>query len=124
MKQALQSIFRLLLLPVIAAVAIGTPAQAQDAEALIDRAMTGSHRSDANKARDKYRHPKETLLFFGLRPEMTVVEVWPSAGWWTDILAPVLKGGGQYYAAWFATQAKGAPDSLKDLEKKFDAMLS
>ena len=124
MKQALQSIFRLLLLPVIAAVAIGTPAQAQDAEALIDRAMTGSHRSDANKARDKYRHPKETLLFFGLRPEMTVVEVWPSAGWWTEILAPVLKDDGQYYAAWFATQAKGAPDFLKDLEKKFDAMRS
>jgi predicted methyltransferase len=124
MKQALQSIFRLLLLPVIAAVAIGTPAQAQDAEALIDRAMTGSHRSDANKARDKYRHPKETLLFFGLRPEMTVVEVWPSAGWWTEILAPVLKDDGQYYAAWFATQAKGAPDFLKDLEKRFDAMVS
>ena len=64
MKPESQSIFRLLLLPVIAAVAIGTPAQAQDAEALIDRAMTASHRSDANKARDKYRHPKETLLFF------------------------------------------------------------
>jgi predicted methyltransferase len=55
---------------------------------------------------------------------MTVVEVWPSAGWWTEILAPVLKDGGQYYAAWFATQAKGAPDFLKEREKGFDAMLA
>ncbi len=69
MKPTLQSICRVLLLPVLAAGALVSPAQAQDAEALIDRAMTGSHRSDANKARDKYRHPKETLLFFGLKPE-------------------------------------------------------
>lgn len=99
MKQVLQSIFRVLFVPVLVAGAMLAPAKAQDAEALIDRAMTGSHRSDANKARDKYRHPKETLLFFGLKPDMTVVEVWPSAGWWTEMLAPVLKDGGQYYAA-------------------------
>lgn len=124
MKQALQFIFRVVLLPVIVAGVLLAPAQAQDAEALIDRAMTGSHRADANKARDKYRHPKETLLFFGLKPDMTVVEVWPSAGWWTEILAPVLKDGGQYYAAWFATQAKGAPDFLIEREKGFDALLA
>ncbi len=124
MNQALWSIFRLLLLPVIAAGATAATAQAQDTEALIDNAMTGSHRADANKARDKYRHPKETLLFFGLKPDMTVVEVWPSAGWWTEILAPVLSERGQYYAAWFATQAKGAPDFLKELEKRFDAMVA
>ena len=124
MKQVLQSIFRVLLLSVFAAGAIAATAQAQDTEALIDQAMTGAHRSDANKARDKYRHPKETLLFFGLKPDMTVVEVWPSAGWWTEILAPVLKDGGRYYAAWFATQAKGAPDFLKEREKGFEAMLA
>ncbi len=124
MKQALQTIFRVLLLAVLAGGALVAPAQAQDAGALIDRAMAGSHRSDANKARDKYRHPKETLLFFGLKPDMTVVEVWPSAGWWTEILAPVLKDGGRYYAAWFATQAKGAPAFLKEREMGFDAMLA
>jgi len=124
MKQALQSIFRVLLLSVFAAGAIAATAQAQDTEVLIDKAMTGAHRSGANKARDKYRHPKETLLFFGLKPDMTVVEVWPSAGWWTEILGPVLKDRGQYYAAWFATQAKGAPDFLKEREKGFDAMLA
>jgi predicted methyltransferase len=124
MKQVLQSIFRVLFVPVLVAGAMLAPAKAQDAEALIDRAMTASHRADANKARDKYRHPKETLLFFGLKPDMTVVEVWPSTGWWTEILAPVLKDGGRYYAAWFATQAKGAPEFLKEREKGFDAMLA
>lgn len=124
MKQALQSIFRVLLISVFATAAMVATAQAQDTEALIDKALTGSHRQDANKARDKYRHPKETLLFFGLKPDMTVVEVWPSAGWWTEILAPTLKERGQYYAAWFATQAKGAPDFLKEREKGFDAMLA
>jgi predicted methyltransferase len=123
MKHALPTLFRMLL-PTLVAAAVVAPAQAQDAETLIDRALTGSHRADANKARDKYRHPKETLLFFGLKPNMTVVEVWPSAGWWTEILAPVLKDGGQYYAAWFATQSKGAPDFLKEREKGFDAMLA
>ena len=124
MKQAVQTIFRVLLLPVLAAGALVAPAQAQDAGALIDQALAGSHRSDANKARDKYRHPRETLLFFGLKPDMTVVEIWPSAGWWTEILAPVLKDGGRYYAAWFATQAKGAPAFFKEREKGFDAMLA
>ena len=124
MKHSLQSVLRVLLISVFAAGAMVATAQAQDTEALIDKAMTGSHRADANKARDKYRHPKETLLFFGLKPDMTVVEVWPSAGWWTEILGPVLKDGGQYYAAWFATQAKGAPDFLKEREKGFDAMLA
>ena len=124
MQQALQSVLRVLLLPVLATAAMATQAQAQDTEAVIDKAMTGSHRPDANKARDKYRHPKETLLFFGLKADMTVVEVWPSTGWWTEILAPVLKDGGQYYAAWFATQAKGAPDFLIEREKGFDAMVA
>jgi len=123
MKHALHTLVDTLL-PVLVAGAMAAPAQAQDAEALIDKALTGTHRAEANKARDKYRHPKETLLFFGLKPDMTVVEVWPSAGWWTEILAPVLKEGGQYYAAWFATQAKGAPDFLKEREKGFDAMLA
>ena len=103
---------------------IASTAWAQDAATLIDQALVGNHRSDANKARDQYRHPKETLLFFGLKPNMTVVEVWPSAGWWTEILAPVLQDKGKYYAAWYATQFKGAPAVLKEREKGFDAMLA
>jgi predicted methyltransferase len=53
------------------------------------------HRSDANRARDKYRHPVETLNFFGLRPDMNVVEIWPGGGWYTEILAPLLRDKGK-----------------------------
>jgi len=61
--------------------------------------LAGAQRSEANRARDVYRHPKETLLFFGIRPEMKVLEVWPEPGWYTEILAPLLHDKGQYYAA-------------------------
>jgi predicted methyltransferase len=99
-------------------------AQVADIASLLDQAIAGSHREAKNAARDKYRHPKETLLFFGLRPDMTVVEIWPSGGWWTEILAPALKDHGKYYAAWYPTQAKGAPDYVKEREKSFDAKLA
>jgi predicted methyltransferase len=59
--------------------------------------LAGSHRSEKNRARDVYRHPAETLTFFGLRDNMTVVELWPGGGWYTEILAPVLKDHGQLY---------------------------
>jgi len=71
----------------------------QSANAALDAALAGAHRSAATKARDRYRHPKETLEFFGLRPDMTVVEIWPGGGWYTDILAPVLRERGKLYAA-------------------------
>ena len=74
------------------------------AGAAIDSALAGSHRSDANKARDRYRHPKETLEFFGLRPEMTVVEIWPGGGWYTEILAPVLRERGKLYVAQYGSK--------------------
>ena len=58
-------------------------------------AIIGPQRSEANKARDKYRHPLETLTFFGIKPEITVVEIWPGNGWYTEILAPFLKDHGK-----------------------------
>jgi predicted methyltransferase len=80
-------------------------AQAQDkqAGAALDAAIAGAHRSDANRARDRYRHPKETLAFFGFRPDMTVVEMLPGGGgWYTEILAPALKENGKLYAAHYS----------------------
>lgn len=69
---------------------------AADAAALLDAALAGAHRGEAHKARDQYRHPKETLLFFGLRPEMTVIEMLPGGeAWYTEILAPVLRDHGK-----------------------------
>lgn len=74
--------------------------------AWIDQAIAGAHRSEANRARDVHRHPRETLLFFGLRPDLTVVEIWPGAGWYTEILAPALRKRGKYYAAHFHVDEK------------------
>ncbi|HWN40320.1 MAG TPA: methyltransferase [Gammaproteobacteria bacterium] len=76
----------------------------QGSAAAIDAALAGAHRSDANKARDRYRHPKETLAFFGLRPEMTVVEIWPGGGWYTEVLAPVLRERGKLYVAQYGSK--------------------
>ena len=78
----------------------------RDAGPAIDAAIAGSHRPDANRARDVYRHPKETLQFFGLRPDASVVEVWPGGGWYTQILAPLLRERGKYYAAHFHVDDK------------------
>lgn len=70
--------------------------------AAVDAALAGVHRSDGNKARDQYRRPKETLAFFGLRSDMTVVEIWPGGGWYTEILAPVLRDNGKLIAAQYS----------------------
>jgi predicted methyltransferase len=67
--------------------------------ARLDAAIAGSHRTSEERARDRYRHPRETLLFFGLRPNQTVVEILPIGGWYTKIVAPVVRGEGLYVAA-------------------------
>jgi predicted methyltransferase len=71
------------------------------------QAVSSEHRSAKNKARDEYRHPVATLQFFGLQPTMTVVEMVPGGGWYTEILAPILKGKGKLYGAHY-------PDTGKD----------
>ena len=61
----------------------------------LEAAMKSPHREPNNAGRDKYRHPVETMEFFGLTPEMTVVEISPGAGWYTELLAPVLAAKGK-----------------------------
>lgn len=68
---------------------------------LIDEALAGDHRSADNRSRDTWRNPKETLMFFGLEPDMTVVEIYPGGGWYTEVLAPVLRERGELVAAHF-----------------------
>jgi predicted methyltransferase len=63
------------------------------------KAVADPARSAKYVARDPFRHPAEELAFFGLGPKMTVVEVWPGGGYWTEILAPYLKSSGHYIAA-------------------------
>jgi predicted methyltransferase len=89
--------------------------------AAIDAALAGAQRSDANKARDVYRHPKETLSFFGLRRDMKVVEIWPAAGWYTEVLAPVLRDQGQLYAAHVDPGTGAPPASLEKFKEKLAA---
>ncbi len=82
---------------------VETEAAPQDNGARLDAVLAGDHRSDEEKARDQHRHPKETLLFFGIEPGMTVVEISPGGGWYTQVIAPYLKtGGGKLYGAGFA----------------------
>jgi len=76
-----------------------TAATSASVSAALDAAIAGAHRSPENRGRDAHRHPKETLTFFGLQPGMTVVEITPGSGWYTEILAPVLKAQGRLIAA-------------------------
>jgi predicted methyltransferase len=83
-----------------AAAASAPPATDAATRATIDKVLAGEHRSEANRARDQFRHPKETLEFFGLRQDMAVMEVSPGGGgWYTEVLAPTLRDHGRYIAA-------------------------
>jgi predicted methyltransferase len=66
---------------------------------IIHLAVVNPARNPAFVARDGSRHPEEELKFFGLKPFMTVVEIWPSQGYWTQILGPILRKRGTYYIA-------------------------
>ncbi len=85
------------------------------ATAALQAAIAGPQRSEANRARDKYRHPLETLTFFGIQPAMTVVEISPGAGWFTEILAPLLEDHGKLY------EAVGGGPGAKPFEDKLKA---
>jgi predicted methyltransferase len=86
----------------------------------LDNILAGSQRSSEDSARDRYRHPKETLLFFGIRPEMRVLEIWPEPGWYTEIIAPLVREHGRYYAAVIAAdpQSKYVTERLSDYQQK------
>lgn len=98
-------------------------ARAHDVGARLDDVLQGAHRAEENRARDKYRHPKETLLFFGVRPDLTVVEISPAAGWYTEIIAPLLKKQGQYYAA-VPMVTSEMPEAMKRRDAAYRQMLS
>ena len=80
----------------------------------------GPHRSDSNKARNDSRHPIATLDFFGLRKDMTVVEILPATGWYTEIIAPYVAAEGKLYAAHFSPNSAltYAARSLEGFEEK------
>ena len=86
----------------------------------LENAVAGDHRTAKHKARDQYRHPIETLNFFGFTPNMTVVEITPGGGWYTEILAPALKGTGKLYGAHYPDTGEDNyySNSRKKLVKK------
>lgn len=90
--------------PAVAKDAVASAAELQIAPQL-QSVVAGSWRTPANVARDEYRHPAQTLSFFGLQPAQTVVEITPGGGWYAEILAPYLRDGGQYVAAVVDPQA-------------------
>lgn len=86
-----------------------TPEMHAEAKALADKtypsgkaaiaaALKGHHRKPGSAERDVYRHPVETLAFFGFKPTMTVLDVGPGEGWYTELLAPALHEKGHYFA--------------------------
>lgn len=115
------------LILILVAMMLGTPAFGGDLplDARIERAMFGDHRSEDNIYRNRYRHPVGTLTFLGLEDGMTVMEIWPGGGWYTEILAPVVRHHGQFIVAAYDVDVPGQPQyryGLQDtLLKKFEA---
>lgn len=85
----------------------------------LEKAVDNPTRSAEFRARDRYRHPLETLQFFDVKADMTVVEIWPGAGWYSEILAPLLRGRGRYIAAGFVVSDESSPRWRKDVAEDF-----
>ena len=88
--------------PAAAAKTTATPAQTAPSTTVAtpyDAVIAGAWRDLKNVARDKYRHPKETLAFFGVKPDQMLIEISPGGGWYTEILAPLERDHGHYAAA-------------------------
>lgn len=98
----------------ISATALPAAAHPQAADAALSAAVAGSTRAPASVARDVYRHPGESLSFWGLQPHLTVLEVWPGGGYWTEILAPYAKATGGRYIAAVPNVTKGLPAKFAD----------
>ncbi len=80
------------------------------AQAALDwqAALSGDNRSAENKARDGFRPPVQTLQFFGIEEGMTVIEIAPGGGWYTEVLAPLMLGKGTLYAAHYGLNGPNA----------------
>jgi predicted methyltransferase len=105
------------LIALIALSAVAIPAVSQSPQPLskeLSAAIASPHRSEANRARDAYRHPGPTLTFFGVKPTDKVVELYPGGGWYTEILAPYLAKKGQLTVA--APLGRGADNIAKKLD--------
>jgi predicted methyltransferase len=109
------------------AAAAGKTTKAATVDSPLQSVLAGSWRSEANRARDQYRHPAETLAFFQVEPSATLIEITPGQGWYAEILAPLLKPNGHYIAAVLdpnsaAPEQRGYQQKNRDkLHEKFKA---
>ena len=85
----------------------------------ITQAVASPERPAAERIRDEFRHPQQTLRFFDVQPQMTVVEISPGGGWYTNILAPLVRGSGQLYAAHFYVD-ENTRDYYRKSRQKFE----
>ncbi len=106
--------------------ALAAPAQAQSAQApttTLAAVLADPRRSEKNRLRDSARHPLQTLQFFGVEANATLVEIYPGGGWYTEILAPYLKSSGRYYAA-LPYVAPGATGYMADSTRAYRERLA
>ena len=118
-----QQIYFALVLVFYTTLALFTSAVLADNQASLQNIIDGKQRSEQSRARDSARHPLQTLKFFQLKPNATVIEIWPGKGWYTEILAPYIKqGGGQYIAAGFPIHS--GPQWRRKMQQAFQDYLT
>jgi len=120
MKKTLNKVMRFVVSIAAGFILLSQIAMAQQS---LEELANGDHRSESNKARNEFRNPVETLKFFGIKPEMTVVEISPGGGWYTEIIAPYLKDKGQYIGAAYDVDSKVKyySNSAKKFAKKLSS---
>jgi predicted methyltransferase len=90
----------------------------------LNAAINGPQRTEAFRARDVYRHPEETLVFFGVKPDQTIVEIAPGGGWYTEILAPYLRENGKLYEALYESNHPELAEDFEQERKHFNQRLA
>src|SRR5580658_1913237 len=112
--------------PVLAGVSPGRALTLPPPDAVLDSVIAGDWRTPEANARDVWRHPAASLVFWGLKPGDAVIDVSPGAGWWTDIIAPYLARTGGHYIAAVADlddpkTGEGAKKGRAAFEAKYEA---
>lgn len=112
------------MMAVAAALAVFLASPAADADERLQEIVTSDTRTPLMLARNPYRHPVETLTFFGIEPDMTVVELAPGGGWYTSILGPYLAGQGRLIAAHVDLESEATPDFYREIYAEFEQVIA
>ncbi len=116
----MQVVRKLAVAAALGALCAGAATAADHGDKALAAAVAGEWRSAENRARDRYRHPAESLSFWGLKPGMAVLEVQPGGGWWTEILAPYAKATGGKFSV---TGPDLADPELPERSREFRATM-